>query len=188
MSELEDRYGARWYDVLQKRVLDILRNEVRTRHRIAANEEIRRLEPAIRARFQDFTALGRSLELTTFAEIEELLSLSRKDVFKVCGRDDVYRVVNGYDPDAVRPTQQIMDAAVPYNRPATTKTKHAPQEYVSLAKEGLNNTEIAERLGDVIRLPQHVGLDEIVLPRDDLRASPIAPGARQRTGRDLRIF
>jgi hypothetical protein len=82
----------------------------------------------------------------------------------VLQREIRYREKNGYSPlgdlprlieSAQLPDPNVLEALA---LPAPSRFKHDPSEYVALAEQGLNNTEIAKHLGDVSEAAVRRGL------------------------------
>jgi hypothetical protein len=82
----------------------------------------------------------------------------------VLGREIRHREKTGCSP--LNELPQLTDAeefaaiahGEPLALPPAARTKHDPSEYVALAEEGLNNTEIARALGDVSEASVRRGL------------------------------
>ena len=62
-------------------------------------------------------------------------------------------------PSADGPTRPEPALPEPRALPAARRLKHDPSEYVELAKQGLNNTQIARHLGDVSEATVRRGLE-----------------------------
>jgi hypothetical protein len=82
---LGEQYGADWVTPLKKRMIDIIRTELKLRNRLRAAEEMRQIEAEAVRRFNDTVHFANPPEFSTFEEVEEFAKLTRKEVFVLFG-------------------------------------------------------------------------------------------------------
>ena len=86
-SELSNAREPNWTRRDKRELVDIIRTEIRLRHRRQAAREMAHLEARALARYRDLIHLGQRIQVESFADIEELVGLSRRELFELSARE-----------------------------------------------------------------------------------------------------
>jgi hypothetical protein len=87
-ARVETPRRERWNPArVRREVIDILRTEIRLRHRHAAAREIEALETRVKRRLDDAALYGVGFNLSTFQNIEAFADASRKELYEASGQE-----------------------------------------------------------------------------------------------------